>query len=213
MSRVPPETSNRRLNYVQFLGDNDRDLYSDLCARIDALRDDEAVTVIDPNASFAWKQMFSVYKALQRRRAADASKNAEAVAKNAGSELRWNEYIVTRAQLLEYLQREPVDQQTREYCGLNEADLQSPTIEGDERFAGARHPDWQGMADRLGTAFWKLRNLTIVQRQNIPNVIQQRRLSAAVDSIEKQLDVIVDKLQWLDDRTSVVESKFIVNKH
>ena len=76
-----------------------------------------------------------------------------------------------------------------------------------------RRRDWEAVAGRLNNAWYKLRTLTPVDRANIPNVMQTRRLIEAVNSISEKLNTVEQKLEWLDARISSLESKFISNKH
>jgi hypothetical protein len=141
---------------------------------------------------------------LRKRREAEAVEAQESAVSNGALELRWNEYLVERAQLLEYLSANYTDPEVREYVGLADADLQDPIIRGEEgeKFGYPRRQDWQAMADRLTSAWWKLRNLTTAQRMNIPGIMEIRRLIKAVNLVN-------EKLTWHDTRISTLESKAI----
>jgi hypothetical protein len=92
-------------------------------------------------------------------------------------------------------------------CNALPGDLDSPIDNSDERFRGARHPDWRGRASRISTAMWKLKNMGIAERMNIPNIMQTRRLVDAVNSISEKLKTFEEKFDWLDGRIASVESR------
>jgi hypothetical protein len=217
MSRVAPEFSHRRLQNVKFLSDADLELYADLRTQVQALQDPgEKIEIPEPNGAGAWQTLYATYRALKRRSEVDRDPaGTQQAANNSLVEEEWNRFAVQRVTFLEWLQREPVDQDTRAYVGLQPSDLDDPIDNSDERFAGARHPDWRGRASRISTAMWKLKNMGIAERMNIGNVMQQRRLVDAVNSINEKLKTFEDKFEWLDGRLASVESQSIdrSNKH
>jgi hypothetical protein len=227
MSRIDIEFANRRLAGQRFLTDADVPVYHDLCTRIQSLqRADETIPELpEPNAAGAWQAAYPVYQELKRRRAADAAKDAEAAISNGGLELRWNAFLAERGEVLEYLKHQSVSSDVLEYVGLDKSLLESPVDESEE---GAKHgyprrKNWQDMASRLGSAWYKLKNLSDVQRAQIPDVLARRRLFAAVKDISDRLsvleqkavrwDAVEEKAAWLDERVSAIESHFISKKH
>jgi hypothetical protein len=198
MSKVSPEFSNRRLNTVKFMNDSDIPLFEDLRLQVLGLCDpDEKVPAVYANEAGAWAKLFSVYQTLKKRRAvADSDPvGVQQAANNAQTERDWNSHLQTRVELLEYLKRESVSKEMLEYCGLEESDLDEPTVQGDERFSGCRHPDWRGRSSRISTAWWKIRNMGLAERMNIPNVMQTRRLVDAVNEIQERLKAVEQKLK------------------
>jgi hypothetical protein len=215
MSRVDPEFSHRRLSTVKFIsGDVDIALFEDLKSRIETLKDpDERLPsdAVQYQEADAWSKVYSWYTRLKKRAAVDRDPAATVKAENAAqTEREWNGFMHERAVFLEWLAREPISADLKAYIGLLPTDLESPVIEsGDERFYGARRPDWREISSRMSSASWKLRNMSVLEKARVPDIMAGRRLVDAVNSISDKLKTFEDKLEWLDGRLAAVESKSI----
>jgi hypothetical protein len=224
MSRVDPATSHRRLQSVRFLSaDIDRELYADLKNRVlGLLGSDEKIELPDVNAPHAWSRTFSVYQKLQARLDRETAANEQQANIAGATELRWNEFVSVRGQILDYLAHQYVNHDVREFCALLDSDLVDPIdrSEEGEKQGYPRRRDWPAVADRLNSAWHKLRTLTSEQRRTIPDILERRRLAErlervieAVNLMNERLNTFTHKFEWLDERISSVESKFISNKH
>jgi hypothetical protein len=214
--RVSHEAINKRLANKKFLSaDIDLAQFEDL--RLEVLRlseEGETVPIPAPNEPEAWSKLYHVYRTLKKRET-DSDPAATVKAENAAqTEREWNSFMHERAVFLEWLAREPISSDLKAYIGLLPTDLESPVIEsGDERFYGARRPDWREISSRMSSASWKLRNMSVLEKARVPDIMAGRRLVDAVNEIRDQLKTFEQKLDWCDARISAVESKSIDRKH
>jgi hypothetical protein len=205
MSRVPPETTHRRLqNQKGFLTDQDRDLFEDLKNRIRSLLGDEKYPLPEANEPGAWVRTYPHYlRALQKQR------DQQEPASNSLIEGEWNAFLACRVTLKEYLERAPFSRVSEilKYVGLEKNDLDEPII-ADERMGSYRVRDWQSRYSRVSSALSRLTNMTPSERHSVPERMALRRAVAAIDSIN-------EKLGWHDVRISALEGMAINpnNKH
>jgi hypothetical protein len=174
------------------------------------------------NAPHAWSRTFSVYQKLQARLDRETVANEQQANIAGATELRWNEFVSVRGQILDYLAHQYVNHDVREFCALLDSDLVDPIdrSEEGEKQGYPRRRDWTAVADRLNSAWHKLRTLTSEQRRTIPDILERRRLAERLERLiepvnlmNERLNTFAHKFEWLDERISSVESKFISNKH
>jgi hypothetical protein len=196
--RVAPEQINKRLANKKFLSaDIDLAQFEDLRLEVLRLSEGETVPIPAPNEPEAWQRLYKIWRALKQRRETD-NDPAETVKaeQSAAVEREWNAFMFQRAEFLSWLAREPISADLKEYVGLLPTDLESPVIEtGDERFRGARRPDWRDIASRLSSAFWKLRQMSVLEKARVPDIMTGRRLASVVAEHEERLKAIEEKLK------------------
>jgi len=175
---------------------------------------DEKIPIPNAAEPFAWARLFPVWRKLEKRRMAEANKTSETVTSNAMDEMLWNEAQVRGAQFTEWLKREPIDSDMFQFLGLQSGDLDSLIIESnDERFTGVRKKNWRDIHDRRRLAFSRLSQMTTAQKMAVPGIMHSRRLTDVVNGLLERVNTIEQKVQWIDERNSALEAKFITNKH
>jgi hypothetical protein len=215
MSRIPVDVLNRRLCSATFLSGSDLESFQALKLEIEGLKEpDEQLAVPQPTEPMAWARTYTIYAALKKRRDKQAAANAQAASQDASDHLLWNETVGLHAQLRDWIKREHLDADMREYLGLKEGDEGDLVVDsGNPAFGFVRRPDWRSVADRIRTASWKLRQMSNVDKSRVPDIMASRRMASAINSLSEKLNTFEQKLDWFEQRISSVESKFISNKH
>ena len=124
------EAANRRLANAPFLQSRDMQFYDRLCLEIQQLsHPGESIPLPDPAEMGAWERAYAVYEKLRDRAVAEEQRAVQHNQAFAADQREWDDYVNSREQVLQMLQRGIFDESTLvEHLDVQlPDDLASPT--------------------------------------------------------------------------------------
>ena len=193
------EAINRRLSQQTFIGNPaDERFFGELIGQIRGMAErhkrDIKKSLPDICEAGAWSKAWAIREAFIRL---EQETKPDPVARErtlsaAANEERWNEYLRSRDQLVELIQRGREGRQMQEYIGLVEGDLDLPIDNDPETvcLSGGKKPGWQSVAYRINNALGKLQGMSDNERQTVPFVMALRRTETSILDLRKRIENI-----------------------